>query len=147
MQCSGPIASGSRAARLKQTYWAATCCSRLSLGNILYPHGHDTAAEFAVWSTPCPHWFRGHFRHAKGGAGLDNDCWRPLRRGLPAEGRTRWWLLHEYHVPMEKEATGFVILGKRTDDDKYLMMMTTAFHIPFGFGLYMPPALFTTTRS
>ena len=51
------------------------------------------------------------------------------------------------HVPMEKEATGFVILGKRTDDDKYLMMMTTAFHIPFGFGLYMPPALFTTTRS
>ena len=49
------------------------------------------------------------------------------------------------HVPMEKEATGFVILGKRTDDDKYLMM--TAFHIPFGFGLYMPPALFTTTRS
>ena len=114
------------------------------LGEYTVPHGHDTAAEFA--------WFGAHLVPIGSEVIFDTPKAVPVWTMTVGDRYVEDYLLKdergggfymEYHncphlhVPMEKEATGFVILGKRTDDDKYLMM--TAFHIPFGFGLYMPP--------
>lgn len=40
-----------------------------------------------------------------------------------------------FHMPMDKEADGVLILGKR-DGDSYFL---TAYKIPYGYGIYTPP--------
>ena len=40
-----------------------------------------------------------------------------------------------FHMPLDQEAGGVLILGKREGDDYYV----TAYKIPYGYGIYTPP--------
>lgn len=42
-----------------------------------------------------------------------------------------------YHQPLNDKAKGWLILGKFTEDKKHIRL--SAFKIPFGYGIYMPP--------
>lgn len=44
--------------------------------------------------------------------------------------------LPHLHVPMNKSSAGFLILGKKISDKKYVL---NAFRIPFGKAVYTPP--------
>jgi putative NADPH-quinone reductase len=110
----------------------------------MIPHGHDTAAEIA--------WFGAYLLPLGTELIFDTPkavpCWTMTIGDryvedylLDGEKGGGFYMEHHdcphLHVPMNKDSSGFIILGKKTMDEKYLMV--SAFHIPFGKGLYMPP--------
>lgn len=44
-----------------------------------------------------------------------------------------------YHQPLNDKAKGWLILGKFTEDERHIRL--SAFKIPFGYGIYMPPTV------
>lgn len=47
-----------------------------------------------------------------------------------------WHNTPHFHMPLNKEAGGYLVIGKKTKENEFEL---TAFNIPYGYGVYMPP--------
>jgi hypothetical protein len=110
----------------------------------IVPHANETPEEFAYYGA--------HLMPVGSAIQFQTPQVVPYMKMVIGERYVENYLLNEdfgggfyieyhscphYHQPLNAEAKGWLILGKFTDDKGHIRL--SAFKIPFGYGVYMPP--------